>query len=359
MSDGSSDSSSTVKVRVKRVSNYITGQTIAKSRFGEIKQAVHMTNGTKVCMKIIEKAKFESIDFKLLVRKLQVLKLVQHPSIVKVIDIIDTPRHIYVISEFIDGNDLFTCLMRQKQFSIPQVFAQITSAIQYAHSRKIAHRDLKLESILLDNQNNVKIVDFGLGQVLERDFSIVSPNYAAPELLNSKRIKHDRCDFWALGVVFYAILNGVLPFCGDDSESVLNLVLTQKIEPVKDIPEMANECVLGLLNRDASKRWGIKQLQASEYIVDQYKKPVEPNVSEIIDFRIVYTMISQVPEWNAVKVIKMLNGNKFNHVTATYYLLSERRDEKMKQWDFNEQKQFAQALGINLTEDGDIEIIED
>ena len=212
------------KVHVKKVSNYVTGKQLGRGTFGDVRIATHLISGEHVAMKILEKdnIKCES-DFKRVVREIQVLKLLNHPNIVKLLEVIDTPRHIYLVTDFVDNGELFSYIVAKQRLPEAEAcrfFRQIVHAVQYCHSRKICHRDLKLENILLTKSLDIKIIDFGLSNVLSKDYKLKtacgSPSYASPEMLSQKKDDGPMVDVWSVGVILYAMLCGYLPFDDDD-----------------------------------------------------------------------------------------------------------------------------------------------
>lgn len=109
-------SSSDVKVHVKRVSHYITGKSLGRGSFGDVRLATHMISGERVAMKILEKSKIScEDDFKRVVREIQVLKMLNHPNIVKLMEVIDTPRHIYLVTQFVPNGELFNYVVKNRR----------------------------------------------------------------------------------------------------------------------------------------------------------------------------------------------------------------------------------------------------
>ncbi|KAJ1497720.1 Map microtubule affinity-regulating kinase [Coelomomyces lativittatus] len=165
------------------------------------------------------------------------MKLLNHPHIVKLFEVIDTPNELFLILEYVPGGEIFDFLVargRMKEKDARKYFRQIVSAVDYCHQLKIVHRDLKAENLLLDKDLNVKIADFGFsnqfspGQRLNTWCG--SPPYAAPELFQGKEYSGPEVDIWSLGVVLYVLICGSLPFDGSNLQKLRARVLTGKFK---------------------------------------------------------------------------------------------------------------------------------
>ncbi|KAI8388797.1 kinase-like domain-containing protein [Radiomyces spectabilis] len=202
-----------------RIGQYHIIKTIGTGSFGKVKLAVHAITGQKVALKIINRKKIASLDMGGRVkREIQYLKLLRHPHIIKLYEVITTPTDIIMVIEYA-GKELFNYIVEKGKMAeddARRFFQQIICAVEYCHRHKIVHRDLKPENLLLDSNNNVKIADFGLSNIMtDGDFlktSCGSPNYAAPEVISGKLYAGPEVDVWSCGVILYVMLCGRLPF---------------------------------------------------------------------------------------------------------------------------------------------------
>ncbi|OZJ04257.1 hypothetical protein BZG36_02464, partial [Bifiguratus adelaidae] len=202
-----------------KIGQYNVLQTLGVGSFGKVKLAVHSVTGHKVALKIINRKKIANLDMAGRVkREIQYLKLLRHPHIIKLYEVITTPTDIIMVIEYA-GGELFNYIVERGRMSEDQArrfFQQIICAVEYCHRHKIVHRDLKPENLLLDPFNNVKIADFGLSNIMtDGDFlktSCGSPNYAAPEVISGKLYAGPEVDVWSCGVILYVMLCGRLPF---------------------------------------------------------------------------------------------------------------------------------------------------
>lgn len=165
------------------------------------------------------------------------MKLLSHPHIVRLYEVIDTPKELYLVMEYASGGEIFDYLVahgRMKEKEARRCFRQIVDAIEYCHNLRVIHRDLKAENLLLDSELNVKIADFGFsnqfspGQRLNTWCG--SPPYAAPELFQGKEYSGPEVDIWSLGVVLYVLVCGALPFDGSTLPKLRMRVLSGKFK---------------------------------------------------------------------------------------------------------------------------------
>jgi carbon catabolite-derepressing protein kinase len=205
-----------------RIGQYTLLQTLGTGSFGKVKLATHSQTGHRVAMKIINRRKISTLDMGGRVkREIQYLKLLRHPHIIKLYEVITTPSDIIMVIEYA-GGELFQYIVERGKMpenEARRFFQQIICAIEYCHRHKIVHRDLKPENLLLDDHLNVKIGDFGLSNIMtDGDFlktSCGSPNYAAPEVISGKLYAGPEIDIWSCGVILYVMLCGRLPFDDD------------------------------------------------------------------------------------------------------------------------------------------------
>ncbi|CAH8569456.1 unnamed protein product [Dicrocoelium dendriticum] len=207
----------------KHAGKYRLIRTIGKGNFAKVKLAIHMATGVEVAIKIINKTKMDSTLLKRLKREIAIMKLTNHPNIVRLLEIIENEDVLCLVMEYASGGEIFDYLVsngRMREKEARAKFRQLLSAIQYCHSKRIVHRDLKAENILLDSNLNVKVADFGLANMFEYDQRLTtfcgSPPYAAPELFLGIPYYGPGVDIWSLGVILFTLVLGHLPFDARD-----------------------------------------------------------------------------------------------------------------------------------------------
>jgi carbon catabolite-derepressing protein kinase len=209
--------------------------------------ATHTITGQKVAMKYISKAVIHMTKTKTRVqREVEYMRTLRHPHIIKLYvlqtvvavpsydffsyEVISTPTDIIIVLEYA-GGELFNYIVANGRMPEPRArrfFQQLISGIEYSHKLKIVHRDLKPENVLLDDDLNVKIADFGLSnEIKDGDFlktSCGSPNYAAPEVIRGGLYTGPEIDVWSCGVILYVMLCGRLPFEDDDVQTLFTKI---------------------------------------------------------------------------------------------------------------------------------------
>ncbi|XP_069366540.1 MAP/microtubule affinity-regulating kinase 4 isoform X4 [Paralichthys olivaceus] len=318
------------------IGNYRLLKTIGKGNFAKVKLARHILTGKEVAIKIIDKTQLNPTSLQKLFREVRIMKGLNHPNIVQLFEVIETDKTLYLIMEYASGGEVFDYLVshgRMKEVEARAKFRQIVSAVHYCHTKKIVHRDLKAENLLLDADANIKIADFGfsneftLGNKL--DTFCGSPPYAAPELFQGKKYDGPEVDVWSLGVILYTLVSGSLPFDGQNLKELRERVLRGKYR----VPfYMSTDCE-GILRRflvlNPAKRCTLEQVMKDKWINSGYDgEDLKPHIEPVEDYsdpaRIeVMVGMGFTPE----EIKDSLLNQKYNEVTATYLLLGRKGDE--------------------------------
>ncbi|CAC5383789.1 MARK [Mytilus coruscus] len=217
------------------IGKYRLIKTIGKGNFAKVKLAKHVPTGREVAIKIIDKTQLNPSSLQKLFREVRIMKMLDHPNIVKLFEVIQTEKTLYLVMEYASGGEVFDYLVahgRMKEKEARSKFRQIVSAVQYCHQKHIVHRDLKAENLLLDGDMNIKIADFGFSNEFvpgnKLDTFCGSPPYAAPELFQGKKYDGPEVDVWSLGVILYTLVSGSLPFDGQNLKELRERVLRGK-----------------------------------------------------------------------------------------------------------------------------------
>lgn len=217
---------STTSHQSQSIGPYVLVRTLGEGTTSKVKLAYHRDTKQNVAVKIISKALFlqnEELQVKVR-REIALMKLVQHPHIMRLIDVLESQRHLYIVLEYEEHGELFDYLVENQRFAEDvgmELFRQIATGVQYLHSLGICHRDLKPENILLDSSYRVKLADFGFAtwvrENAQTDTSCGSPHYAAPEIVRGLPYDGKTADIWSLGVILFALLavrTFTPPLCG-------------------------------------------------------------------------------------------------------------------------------------------------
>ncbi|KAM8915313.1 MAP/microtubule affinity-regulating kinase 3a isoform 21-T23 [Spinachia spinachia] len=318
------------------VGNYRLLKTIGKGNFAKVKLARHILTGREVAIKIIDKTQLNPNSLQKLFREVRIMKILNHPNIVKLFEVIETERTLYLVMEYASGGEVFDYLVahgRMKEKEARAKFRQIVSAVQYCHQKHIVHRDLKAENLLLDADMNIKIADFGFSNEFtmgnKLDTFCGSPPYAAPELFQGKKYDGPEVDVWSLGVILYTLVSGSLPFDGQNLKELRERVLRGKYR----IPfYMSTDCE-NLLKRflvlNPSKRGTLEQIMKDRWInagfeEDELKPYIEPEL-DITDQKRIDVMVGM--GYNLEEIQESLAKMKYDEITASYLLLGRKASE--------------------------------
>ncbi|XP_075795210.1 serine/threonine-protein kinase MARK2 isoform X1 [Pelodiscus sinensis] len=318
------------------IGNYRLLKTIGKGNFAKVKLARHVLTGKEVAVKIIDKTQLNSSSLQKLFREVRIMKVLNHPNIVKLFEVIETEKTLYLVMEYASGGEVFDYLVahgRMKEKEARAKFRQIVSAVQYCHQKFIVHRDLKAENLLLDADMNIKIADFGFSNEFtfgnKLDTFCGSPPYAAPELFQGKKYDGPEVDVWSLGVILYTLVSGSLPFDGQNLKELRERVLRGKYR----IPfYMSTDCenlLKKFLILNPSKRGTLEQIMKDRWMNvghedDELKPYMEPQ-PDYKDPRRTELMVSM--GYTREEIQESLVGQKYNEVMATYLLLGYKNSE--------------------------------
>ena len=214
---------------------YKYGRLIGQGAFGKVNLGLNVLTGRVVAIKSFNKSNLNSNseNMKKIKYETNLMKKLNHPNITKILELFEDKEYILIIMEYINGGNLFSFLKKHRKVSektAKLLYRQIILGIKYMHQQGIVHRDIKLENILIDLNNNIKICDFGIGRVLSSPEQPLfdqcgTPMYIAPEILlcsKEKGYKGFPVDIWSSGIVLYILLSGTLPFSFKNSSSSLS-----------------------------------------------------------------------------------------------------------------------------------------
>ncbi len=261
--------------------NYDIQEQIGKGKFAIVYKGIHKSTNRVVAIKILNKQDMTTIDLELVKTEMDVLKICQHPYIIKLYDIHENEENIYLIMEYCQGSDLFTYIEKRgyklEEKKACEIIHKLCAAVYYLHSYGIVHRDLKPENIIMtDHTDNadIRLLDFGLSKILGPTEKCSEPfgtiSYVAPEVLKQKSYGRE-VDIWSIGIITYLLLCGCLPF--DDEKSEKEIVRQTIEDPVpyypklwKKLSEEAKSFVEGCLKKNPDERMSIKEVLEHEWI---------------------------------------------------------------------------------------------
>lgn len=311
--------------------NYDIAETIGSGGFAKVKLATHLLTGEKVAIKIMDK-KALGDDLPRVKVEINAMKDLRHQHICQLMQVVETDEKIFMVLEYCPGGELFDYIVAKDRLSESEArffFRQIIAALAYIHSKGYAHRDLKPENLLLDDNQCLKLIDFGLcakpkgGMENLLSTCCGSPAYAAPELICGKTYLGAEADLWSMGVLLYALLCGYLPFDDDN----INL-LYKKIQNGKyELPAWLSQDSINLLNdllqTDPKRRITMQQLVFHPWVLKGYSSSVDwqtryyfkdldrecLNEIGLYFGKSLKEVTDHIQQWN------------YDFLTATYYLL--------------------------------------
>ncbi|XP_069081067.1 serine/threonine-protein kinase SIK3 isoform X3 [Pleurodeles waltl] len=324
-----------------RIGYYELERTIGKGNFAVVKLATHIVTRAKVAIKIIDKTQLDEENLKKIFREVQIMKTLCHPHIIRLHQVMETERVIYLVTEYASGGEIFDHLVahgRMAEKEARRKFKQIVAAVHFCHCRNIVHRDLKAENLLLDANLNIKIADFGFsnlfspGQLLKTWCG--SPPYAAPELFEGKEYDGPKVDIWSLGVVLYVLVCGALPFDGSTLQNLRARVLSGKFR----IPFfMSTECehlIRHMLVLDPTKRLSMEQIckhkwmklgdpdpEFERLIAEGQHLKMERRM-EPLNEQVLQAMVEM--GLDRERTLQSLRTDAYDHYSAIYSLLCDR-----------------------------------
>ena len=308
---------------------------------------------------MIDKTKLDKTTRPKLYREVRIMKQLNHDNIVRLYEVIDTTDYLFLVLELASGGEIFDYLVshgRMKEKDARKFFRQIVSAVDYCHQKRIIHRDLKAENLLLDNYLNIKIADFGFSNNFHPSKQLEtwcgSPPYAAPELFQGQKYVGPEVDMWSLGVVLYVLVCGALPFDGTTLAKLRARILAGKFKVPFYMSAECENLIRKLLVIDTKERYTMEQVKADPWLNEGYAHQLPATYAEPLDDpNEKETVMKMVQELGIPRdeLVKCLEEQAYSHVDATFYILLHQR-QKQKQKERRE-KQLKLAKQKKLQEE--------
>ena len=254
---------------------------LGKGKFGLVKLGEHKESGRQVAIKIINKEVIEGMELERIKSEIDILKIAKHPNIIKLYDVFENEKYIYIIMEYCAGGDLFNYIEKRdfkiKESRAAEIVHKLCTAVYFLHQYGIIHRDLKPENILMTDitdDADIRLVDFGLGKMIGPGEKCDEPfgtfSYVAPEVLQEKPYDF-KVDLFAIGIITYLLVAGFLPF--DDENSEKEIARQTVYEPTpfpsfvwKNISLEAKMFVDNLLDKNPDKRMNIQEVLQHKWL---------------------------------------------------------------------------------------------
>uniref|UniRef100_A0A674PIW2 BR serine/threonine kinase 2 n=1 Tax=Takifugu rubripes TaxID=31033 RepID=A0A674PIW2_TAKRU len=262
------------------VGPYRLEKTLGKGQTGLVKLGIHCVTCQKVAIKIVNREKLSESVLMKVEREIAILKLIEHPHVLKLHEVYENKKYLYLVLEHVSGGELFDYLVKKGRLTPKEArkfFRQIISALDFCHSHSICHRDLKPENLLLDEKNNIRIADFGMASLQVGDSlletSCGSPHYACPEVIRGEKYDGRKADAWSCGVILFALLVGALPFDDDNLRNLLEKVKLGVFHMPHFIPPDCQNLLRGMIEVDPTKRLTLEQIQKHTWYLAGKNEP--------------------------------------------------------------------------------------
>ena len=320
------------KSKQSTLHNYRIIKDLGQGAFGKVKLAIHLPSNGSVAIKILEKDKItDEGDRERVSREIAILKLLRHPNITQLYEILEDEEKLFLITEYAQKGELFDYIVneiRVKEIEACKFFQQIIEGVEYIHRLNVCHRDLKPENMLLDQNRNIKIVDFGLSSLYKPGQRLRtacgSPSYAAPEMLGGRRYAGITIDIWASGIILYAMVCGYLPFDDDDNQELYRKIMKGKFDIPAFVSKPVADLIKKILTTNPSKRITIDGIKNHPWF-GTYKGYTKIEKGLIhgyhiipVDDLIVQHLVEQ--GYDKEKMTRSIINNRHNKLTTLYYL---------------------------------------
>ena len=306
---------------------------IGKGKFSTVYLALHEETSQKVAIKQIKKSEINTDE--LLIREINIQKILFHPYLTQLYCVIEKGESIFLISEYCSKGDIVSNLIENGVFDESyscKIFQQILSSLEYLHKNNICHRDIKPENILLNENFHAKLTDFGLSKYYTKNellnTNCGSPIYAAPEMLEGKSYDGTKIDIWSLGITLYTMLCGELPFSVEDENDIKSLIDNITKGNYKEPDYISTECkdlIRLMLEKNPERRIGIEDIKKHKWVnmfkfnymkspgifIDKYFLPVD------------IFLVKDICGKDEIKIRKLIRDileNKHNENSIIYYL---------------------------------------
>ncbi|CAF3834210.1 unnamed protein product [Adineta steineri] len=257
----------------RRIGFYRILKDIGLGNFSRVKLGQHLLAKEKVAIKILDKTKLDNSTQRLLLREITSTEKLHHPNIIRLYEVIETIKEIYIVVEYASGGDLYSRITEHGKMAEDEakiIFAQITAAVDHMHSKNIVHRDIKSENVFFAKEHLIKLGDLGFSTYTEKNQTLTtfcgSPPYAAPELYRDENYIGIYVDIWALGITLYFMITGLMPFRGENLVKLKKSIIDGNFSIPPYVSDQCQDLICGLLSYEKLERWSIDKIRSCPWL---------------------------------------------------------------------------------------------
>ncbi|KAL9460067.1 hypothetical protein AB3S75_003295 [Citrus x aurantiifolia] len=312
----------TMDERVRNIlfGKYEMGRMLGQGTFAKVYYGKNLVTQESVAIKVINKDQVKKQGLlEQIKREISVMRLVKHPNIVELKEVMATKTKVFFVIEYVKGGELFAKVLKGKlkEESARKYFQQLISAVDFCHSRGVYHRDLKPENLLLDENGNLKVSDFGLSALPEQLWNdgllhtqCGTPAYVAPEVLRKKGYDGAKSDIWSCGVVLFVLLSGFLPFQNENIMKMYRKIFKAEYEFPPWISCDARKLISRILVADPQKRISVSEIMINPWFIKGFSKPVAVCIDDgdNRDVEMIGTEVSSPRFYNAFEFISSMSS---------------------------------------------------
>lgn len=310
--------------------NYEFKHSIGTGAFSKVYLAIHKPTGFRVSIKVIPKFSSDD-DIKqqiMIKREIDIMRMMNHPFITDLFETVESKNYMYLVMEFVQNGTLLSYINDRgalREDEAANLFAQIIITLKYMQSEcNVAHRDIKAENVLLDINNNIRIIDFGLSNMPTGEDNILhtqcgSPAYASPEMIMGQQYTFSS-DIWSCGILLYAMVLGCLPYFDENMSKLAQKILFKDIELPFSLSPNLKDLIRRMLIKNPSERIQIDEILTHPFVADE----VAFHMKNLTTFEMNHELASyklNMMGMNYETVIKDIEAGIRNQGTVSYYII--------------------------------------